>query len=67
LIGFGGDLINGVTINYTLLFSITAIAIVGMFIGTALSKKIDGAKLKPIFGWFVLIMGLYIIVKELFI
>jgi len=67
LIGFGGDLINGVTINYTILFSITAIAIVGMIIGTALSKKIDGAKLKPILGWFVLIMGLYIIVKELFI
>ena len=67
LIGFGGDMINGVTINYTLLFSITAIAIVGMFIGTALSKKIDGAKLKPIFGWFVLVMGLYIIVKELFL
>jgi hypothetical protein len=27
--------------------------------------KID-AKLKPAFGWFVLIMGIYIIVTELF-
>jgi hypothetical protein len=25
-----------------------------------------GAKLKPAFGWFVLIMGIYIIVTELF-
>lgn len=66
VIGFGGDLINGVTINYTLLLSITAIAIVGMFIGTALSKKINGAKLKPAFGWFILIMGLYIIGSEIF-
>jgi uncharacterized membrane protein YfcA len=39
-------------------------AIVGIIIGTMLSKKIDGAKLKPAFGWFVLVMGIYIIVKE---
>jgi uncharacterized membrane protein YfcA len=31
-----------------------------------LSKKIDGAKLKPAFGWCVLVMGIYIITKELF-
>jgi uncharacterized membrane protein YfcA len=29
-----------------------------------LSKKIDGEKLKPAFGWFVLVMGIYIIIKE---
>jgi uncharacterized membrane protein YfcA len=29
-----------------------------------LSKKIDGAKLKPAFGWFVLVMGVYIMVRE---
>lgn len=67
LIGFTGDLINGITINYQLLFTVTGIAIVGMLIGTQLSKKIDGAKLKPAFGWFVLVMGLYIITKELFL
>lgn len=67
LIGFTGDLINGITINYQLLFIVTGIAIVGMLIGTQLSKKIDGAKLKPAFGWFVLVMGLYIITKELFL
>jgi uncharacterized membrane protein YfcA len=37
-----------------------------MLIGTQISKKIDGTKLKPAFGWFVLIMGIYIIVTELF-
>jgi uncharacterized membrane protein YfcA len=67
LIGFTGDLINGISINYQLLFTVTLIAIVGMLIGTQLSKKIDGAKLKPAFGWFVLVMGLYIIIKELFL
>lgn len=67
LIGFGGDLLAYPQIDFGLLFTIAGIAIIGMFIGTFLSKKIDGAKLKPIFGWFVLIMGCYIIVKELFI
>ncbi len=66
LIGFGGDLITGVEINYVLLTTISIIAIIGMFIGTALSKRIDGEKLKPIFGWFVLLMGIYIIAKELY-
>jgi uncharacterized membrane protein YfcA len=47
-----------------LLSSVSAFAIVGIFIGARLSKKIDGAKLKPAFGWFVLVMGIYIIIKE---
>lgn len=66
LLGFAGDLINNVSIDWILLFSITFFAIIGIFIGTMLSKKISGEKLKPIFGWFVLIMGLYILAKEIF-
>lgn len=66
LIGFFGE--GGETvIDWKFLFTISAFAIIGIFIGTALSKKIDGAKLKPAFGWFVLIMGIYIITKELFL
>ncbi len=65
LIGFFGE--GGETvIDWQFLFTISAFAIAGIFIGTALSKKIDGAKLKPAFGWFVLLMGIYIIAKELF-
>lgn len=64
LIGFGGDAFTGTSIDYTLLAAIAAIAILGMFIGAALSKKIDGAALKPIFGWFVLVMGIYFIINE---
>jgi hypothetical protein len=40
-------------------------ALIGMVIGSQLSKKIDGTRLKPIFGWFVLVMGFYIIAKEI--
>ena len=66
LIGFTGDL-GHININWQFLLTISAIAIAGIFIGGALSKKIEGAKLKKAFGWFVLIMGIYIIIKELFL
>lgn len=65
LIGFTGD-IGHFKIDWLFLVKITAIAIAGIFIGGSLSKKIDGAKLKKAFGWFVLAMGIYIIIKEVF-
>lgn len=66
LIGFFGE--SGETIiDYLFLVKVTAFAIAGIFLGIALSKKIDGSKLKPAFGWFVLIMGIYIIIKETFL
>lgn len=65
LLGFLVD-IGHFQIDWKFLFIITAIAIAGIFIGGALAKKISGGKLKKIFGWFVLLMGIYIIVKELF-
>ena len=63
LIGFFGEGSETV-IDWSLLSIVSAFATVGIFIGLYLSKKIDGAKLKPIFGWFVLTMGIYIIIKE---
>lgn len=65
LIGFFGES-NSTPIDWKFLLIITSFAVVGIFIGSALSKKIEGAKLKPAFGWFVLVMGIYILVKELF-
>ena len=53
-------------INWQFLLIFTSIAVIGMLIGILLAKKIDGKKLKPIFGWFVLMMGIYIIIKEIF-
>lgn len=64
LIGFLGESFE--SIDWTFLLSVSAFAIVGIFIGTALSKRIDGDKLKPAFGWFVLVMGIYILIKEFF-
>lgn len=57
---------NQMQTDWKLLLILSAMSIAGIFIGMALSKRIDGAKLKPLFGWFVLIMGSYILMKELF-
>lgn len=68
LIGFMGDIsTNGNNMDWILLISVTSLAIGGIFIGNLLSKKIDGNKLKKGFGWFVLVMGVYIIINELFL
>ncbi|MCD2259427.1 sulfite exporter TauE/SafE family protein [Psychroserpens luteolus] len=64
LIGFIGDIEN-LNIDWAFLLIFTAISVVGIFIGTYLSNFINGKKLKKGFGWFVLIMGVYIILKEL--
>lgn len=63
LMGFSFSL-GHYSIEWKFLLTITLIAIVGIFIGTYLSTKIDGKKLKPAFGWFVLVMGVYILIKE---
>ena len=64
LIGFIGDVEN-LEIDWYFLLSFTAISVVGIFLGIYFNKFIEGKKLKKGFGWFVLIMGVYIIYKEL--
>lgn len=64
LIGFLGDVSNQ-TIDWKMLLIFTGLSIVGIFIGSSLSKKINEKALKKGFGWFVLVMGIYIITKEL--
>lgn len=66
LIGFIGDLQTKQAIDWSLLSIFTAFAVTGIFAGIYLSKKISGDKLKKAFGWFVMLMGIYIIIKELF-
>ncbi len=66
LIGFTGDLKGSEVINWEFLLFFSGIAVIGILIGSFLSKKISNETLKPAFGWFVLVMGIYIIVKELF-
>ncbi len=66
LIGFIGDVQRyGDQLDWKLLLTVTAIAVFGIFIGIYLNKFIDGKKLKKGFGWFVLLMAVYIIGKQL--
>ena len=65
LIGFIGDVEN-LEIDWRFLLIFTGLSIVGIFIGGYLNKFIDEKKLKTAFGWFVLVMGIYIIWKEIF-
>ncbi len=65
LSGFLGDIQNE-DIHWVFLLEFTGLSIVGIFIGTWVSKFIDNRNLKKIFGWFVLIMGIYIITREIY-
>ncbi len=65
LIGFLGD-IGRHPIDWKFLFIITTIAIAGVFAGGFFNQKVNAEKLKKGFGSFVLLMGCYIIIKEVF-
>ncbi|QQT28224.1 sulfite exporter TauE/SafE family protein [Sphingobacterium spiritivorum] len=66
LIGFVGFVeIDGHEVDWRLLFLFSIAAIMGILIGTLLSRKISGSNLKTSFGWFVLIMGIMILVREI--
>lgn len=67
LIGFMGDIRSDQPIDWNLILTFTASSVIGIFIGSWLSKKIEGEKLKTAFGWFVLMMGIYIITNEIFL
>lgn len=64
LIGFIGDL-ETMEIDWLFLLSFTAFSLLGILIGVWLNKFIEGRKLKRSFGWFILIMGIYILIKEI--
>jgi len=52
-------------LDWKILLLFTGLSIAGIYIGSRFAEKIQGKTLKKWFGWFVLIMGIYIIIKEL--
>lgn len=62
--GLGGYLFS-VTLNWPVVLGFTATAIVGSFIGTAIAGKIPEKALRKGFGYFVLVMGLFVMAQEL--
>lgn len=66
LTGFVGDVLN-YAIDWNFLLVIATLAIVGILIGNYFSSRISGVVLRKIFGWLTLAMGVWILVKELFL
>jgi len=66
LSGFIGDTGHFQT-NWIFLLTVSFVAMIGVFVGGLLGKSINGTKLKKGFGWFVLAMGIYIIIKEIWL
>lgn len=65
LIGSVGDVQSGLPIDWSLVGAITALAVVGITVGTALSARVPADRLKKAFGVFVLLMGGAIIVTQI--
>lgn len=63
IIGFLGDLHN-LNTDWVFLLTFSFLTITGVVLGDYLSKYISNKKLKKGFGWFILIMAFYIIIKE---
>jgi uncharacterized protein len=51
--------------DWVLLIVFSLLAIAGIFIGSRLSERIPSSILKKGFGWFVFLMGVYIIIEEI--
>lgn len=64
LIGFTGN-IGHMPIDWRFLLLVTGLCIAGIIIGTQLSNRIQVNKLKKGFGWFTLIVGIFVLLKEL--
>lgn len=67
LIGFFlGDAFT-MQIDWKFLFIFTFLSLIGIFIGSYLSNFIDGKKLKIGFGYFIILMAVFIFYMEFFI
>lgn len=63
LAGFMGDVLN-YSMDWLFLLSITSLAVVGIFIGNYFAHRISTHRLRKSFGWFVLITGVYMLIRE---
>jgi len=66
LIGFTGDMGGDLSIDYRFMIIFSLFAMAGILLGSFLTRFVSDEKLKPVFGWFVMAMGVFILFKELF-
>lgn len=65
LVGFNGDLAAGITLDWPLIGTFLAVTLLGMWMGTTLGHRIEGEKLKKLFGVFTLLVGIAVLIEEL--
>lgn len=65
IIGFSGDL-HSLDIEWKFLLTFSGLTILGILLGGYFSKYVSNKKLKTSFGWFVMFMAVYIIIKEFY-
>jgi uncharacterized membrane protein YfcA len=66
LLGFMGDVMSNPEIQWVFLLTLVALSIVGIFIGSIFSQKVPEKTLKKAFGYFVLIMGSFILLQQIY-
>lgn len=66
LLGFFGDVFAGSHLDLGLLMKTSLLAVSGIFVGSYWGQRTSEAKLKPAFGFFVLVLGCVIILQQAF-
>lgn len=64
LVGFLGDVFN-YSMDWPFLITLTALAVAGIVVGNLLSRRINSSRLRIAFGWLTLLMGIFILIREL--
>lgn len=65
LLGFAGDISRGLLVDWFLLGVVAICAGIGIVVGSAVAHKIKEQTLKTAFGWFVLAMGITILIEQI--
>lgn len=65
IVGFIGDIQTDMAIDWIFISQFTALAALGIIIGTIISKRISNQHLKTTFGWFILLLAIFILIKEI--
>ena len=65
LAGFVGDVTLQGHFDWGLLLAFAALAVVGIVAGSRIGRHLPGDRLRPAFGWFVLLAAAGILVREL--
>ncbi|WP_207946786.1 sulfite exporter TauE/SafE family protein [Actinomadura sp. 7K507] len=61
--GLAGHL-AGIHIDWPLTLAVTGAAVLGGLAGSGLAGRIDPERLRQVFGWFVLVMAVFVVIQE---